>query len=169
MTLPGGTDADKTTQTEQILEFFKQNAGKVIAPSEVARELDLNLQTVTTIINRLALNNSLSKESRGSYMYSNQITDEDLYRMFRSLFCTVSEGIGSRVVQNVSGYCIEDIAEKPLDEAFPSFCNSLGKLIGKDMIDNMLFATASWEFGEKESSSKLQATREFLQANGREE
>jgi len=59
----------KPTKTELILNYLVSKPGEVVSPKEVADDLDFNLQTTVTVLNRLALEGAIRKEGRGQFIY----------------------------------------------------------------------------------------------------
>jgi predicted transcriptional regulator len=64
------------SKTEKILEHFVENPNKIFTPQEVAKALDFDRQTTTTLIKRLEGEGILEKKGRGKYVYEDRIDAE---------------------------------------------------------------------------------------------
>jgi len=69
--------AEDLSKTDRIAGVFTSHPNDVISPKEISRELDLNLQLVTTIVNRLKEEGMVERIGWGKYRLRRMVIMED--------------------------------------------------------------------------------------------
>ncbi|MEW5936442.1 MAG: hypothetical protein AB1665_01305 [Candidatus Thermoplasmatota archaeon] len=138
-----------TPQIEVIAGYFLSRPNQVFSPAEVAEALDLNLNTVTTTINRLANEGTLVREERGKYKYPSSIDLELFERAYNSIYTIIKKSVGMQVTYEIMG-----LADKPFDPSSPAqsiqvLRNALSETFGEDTATHLITVTLRKEIGDK--------------------
>lgn len=147
---------DGATQTDQIVEYFASRPGKKIGPSDVAKELGLNINSTTTIINRLAADGILCKEGRGNYYYASPLQADVVGRIYAEMHKLIIEGIGRNVLEDISIISPDELNNDKAFDTFSSFVESLSPVFGEDILNNMIRMTVTSVFKESEQKAILE-------------
>ena len=157
-----GLKGDKMTQTDQIIEYFMKYPGKLLSPSDVANGLELNLQSTTTIINRLATEGVLIKEARGSYRLDNPISTPIIKKIYNGMYNTLVEGIGEKPLQDATHMGPDAFNEDHPIESLLLLIDKLEPIFGSEIVNNMLEMTISWEFQGEKTAPILEGVHNML-------
>jgi DNA-binding transcriptional regulator YhcF (GntR family) len=147
----------KPTKTELILEHLLKHPNEVLTPKEVAEDLDFNLQTTVTVLNRLALEGAITKKGRGQFCYEgknilkdkesqtaptrefkSQIDRKTAATIYNAIYNMASESCPVNVIEAVTGFGSEDFDENAPVESIQKLVRALMDLLGREIADDIV-------------------------------
>jgi len=90
----GGRKGDRTSKTDMIAGMFTSHPMEVLTPKRIACDLGLNLQMVTTIVNRLREHGLIERIGWGKYRLRNDVVlDGPTIELILEDFKTMSQEV----------------------------------------------------------------------------
>lgn len=134
---------------EMIVRFFQSNPNVLLSPSKVAKELDTNLNTTTTMINRLANEGTIIKEGRGLYMYATNLEPELYKTAYQSLYNIIQKAVGMPVTYQMMGLSDENYDKDAPLESIKKLKSALSETFGEETTNHLVMITLKKELGDK--------------------
>lgn len=162
----------KPTKTEMILDYLVSRPNDILSPKEVADDLDFNLQTTVTVLNRLALEGAVTKKARGQFCYERgaaggapkkkkigtikkeeplKIDTKTARVIYRAIYNMASESAGEGVIGNIAGVSPDDFDEKKPVVSIKNLVRALIDLLGEEIADDIVSIALESELTEKEN------------------
>jgi DNA-binding transcriptional regulator YhcF (GntR family) len=157
----------KPTKTELILNYLVSKPGEVVSPKEVADDLDFNLQTTVTVLNRLALEGAIRKEGRGQFIYkkkgkektigtkskekSLKIDSKTAAIIYRSIYNMASDSAGEGLIGTITGLSQDDFDEKEPVKSIKDLVRALIDLLGEEIADDIVSIALESELTSEEN------------------
>jgi DNA-binding transcriptional regulator YhcF (GntR family) len=157
----------KPTKTELILNFLVSKPGEVVSPKEVADDLDFNLQTTVTVLNRLALEGAILKEGRGQFIFKKKgkektigtkskekplkIDSKTAAVIYKAIYNMASESAGEGLVGSVTGLSKDDFDEEKPVGSIQNLVRALIDLLGEEIADDIVSIALESELTSEEN------------------
>ena len=134
------------SKTERIANVFTSRPLDSISPKEISRELDLEIQLVTSIVSRLKAEGLIERIGWGKYkLRMEQTVDDDVLRIIAKNLYDISRNIvGSRQSRKL---------DEDLDQPFKFLIEVYKQVIsvgGENMANNLLKLAARKELDDTE-------------------
>lgn len=145
----------KTTssKTDRIAEVFTENPTVTFSPKQIAHDLDLDLQLVTSIVKRLMDEGMLERVDRGKYRLRSMLSVDmdELFEISREMDERASRTIGKEL-DSIQPFTI---GKDPLDQLNATF-GRIRDLGGKSFAVNLFRMSAKKRMKIEDMNSLLE-------------
>lgn len=135
-------------QTDLVADYFISRPNQLFSPTEVANALNLNQNTVTTIINRLTKEGTILREERGKYKYPSSLDPDIFTRAYDRIYAIIKKAIGMQVTYDVMGLADASFDPSSPLQSIERLKNALTETFGKDTATHLIIVTLKKEFGD---------------------